>query len=102
MRRFLLAFLFFPLLSLGMLSPASAQAHPVLTRLQLRDRVVVIESGQDSVLYTISTKDGKTLDIKLNETELQAKHPEIYASIQPAIAKPNSTLMMLNVKQLGQ
>ncbi|KAM3091369.1 hypothetical protein ACKFKF_33285 [Phormidesmis sp. 146-12] len=46
MRRCLLAFLFFPLLSLGMSSPASAQEHPVLTRLYLRDRVVVIESGQ--------------------------------------------------------
>jgi hypothetical protein len=99
MRRFLLAFLFFPLLSLGMSSPASAQEHPVLTRLHLRDRVVVIESGQDSALYTITTEDGKTLDVKLNETELQAKHPEIYESVQPAIAKPDSTLMMLDVRQ---
>jgi hypothetical protein len=90
MRQLFLAFLLVPILGFG---AVSAQ-EPVLSRLEMRDRTVVIESGKDGILYTVKTKDGKILDAKLNGSELQAKHPQIYETVQPAIANPNSPLMI--------
>jgi hypothetical protein len=90
MRQLFLAILLLPILGFG---SVSAQ-EPILSRLEMRDRTVVIESGKDGILYTVKTKDGKILDAKLNEAELQAKHPQIYETVQPAIAYPNSKLIM--------
>lgn len=99
MRQILLAMLLVPILGWGVTIPSPAQEKSVLSRLEMRDYNVIIEASADEILYTISTKDGKILDAQLNQAELQAKHPQIYENIQPAIASPDSMLMMLHDKQ---
>jgi type II secretory pathway component PulC len=73
------------------------QNNPTITRLVMRDRIIVISQGEDEVKYSVKTKDGDVINANLNEAELAAKHPDIYEQVRPAYAGDNKmpTLMML-------
>ena len=78
---------------------SSAQAQTTLTRLVLRDHEITISRGANgTTLYDVHRDNGQALDVALNVTQLQAKYPSIYDSLQPAIARgaadPNLMLMM--------
>lgn len=60
--------------------------RPAITRLVLRDRTIVISSGSDGLVYSVSTPDGTVVDANLSEEQLQAKYPDVYDNIRPAIA----------------
>ncbi len=91
----------FAILTASIIIPAARihaeQNNPTITRLVMRDRIVVISQGEDEVKYSVKTKDGNVINANLNETELAAKHPDIYEQVRPAYAGDNKmpTLMML-------
>lgn len=76
------------ILGLSILAGGSTRANEQLeiTRLALRDRVIVISSSPNGPLYSIGTKDGAVLDANLSIEELQAKYPDVYEKVQPAVA----------------
>ena len=69
-----------------------AQKYVVLGSLQSRDKVVTISQGPKGIVYTIKTKDGKTVAKELNEKDLQAKYPGIYHQIKSGLAANDATL----------
>jgi type II secretory pathway component PulC len=82
---------------MGTASIRAEQNNPTITRLVMRDRIVVISQGEDEVKYSVKTKEGNVINANLNESELAAKHPDIYEQVRPAYAGDNKmpTLMML-------
>lgn len=62
-----------------------------LTTLVLRDHKVTITSTPNGFAYTVRSSDGTILDAQLNDTQLQAKHPEIYDAVRPAMADGKGT-----------
>lgn len=76
-------------LLIGVFTPVVSQAdqQPIISRLQLRDRVVTISSQANGELsYSIKSPNGEVLDASLSEEQLLAKYPEIHQQIRPAIA----------------
>jgi hypothetical protein len=65
---------------------ASEPERLPITTLMMRDQVITIANGSNGLLYTVSTLDGKELDTHLDDAQLQAKYPDLYESIRPAIA----------------
>ena len=103
MRSRYLALFLVPLSSLLLASaPAlelSAESQTVLSRLVLRDYTVTISQGAGGVeRYDVYAQNGQVLDASLNVTQLQAKYPDVYGSLQPAVAgsldRSDSLLMM--------
>jgi hypothetical protein len=68
-----------------------ASEHLPLTTLVLRDRVITINSGPNGLSYTISNQDGTVLDAQLSDAQLQAKYPEVYDDVRPAMAGSKKT-----------
>ncbi len=99
-----LALLFIPfygLLLAGTPAPdlSSTQEKTALTRLMLRDYEITISQGANGVTqYDVHGDNGQALDVALDVTQLQAKYPSLYNSLQPAIARgaadADSMLMM--------
>ncbi|KAM3110586.1 hypothetical protein ACKFKH_05280 [Phormidesmis sp. 146-20] len=65
-----------------------SEPSPTISRLVLRDRIVVITSVQKGLLYSVKTDRGEVLDANLSEAQLEAKHPELYQKLRPAVARP--------------
>jgi len=59
---------------------------PVIIHLEKRNEVITIMSGQEGLLYTVRTKDGRMLGQYLSEQELQAKLPDIYHFLKKSYA----------------
>ncbi len=68
-----------------------AQEHPTITRLVMRDRTITVTSDSNGLLYSVSTKDGTVLNANLREEQLQAKYPDVYENVRPAIASDKVT-----------
>jgi hypothetical protein len=64
---------------------------PVIIHLEKRNEVVTIISGQEGLLYTVSTKNGRILGQNLSEQELQTKLPDIYHSLKKSYAGCNQS-----------
>lgn len=67
-------------------STATRAEEPTITRLEMRDRVVLITSDSEQLKYSILSPDGTILDAELSEAQLADKHPELYDRVRPAIA----------------
>lgn len=68
-------------------STATRAEEPLtITRLEMRDRVVLSASGTNGSQYSVITKNGIVLDAKLSEEQLAAKHPDVYEQVRPAFA----------------
>jgi hypothetical protein len=76
----------FLILSVNLVSTATRAEEPTITRLEMRDRAIVITSDSDGLKYSIVSPDGTVLDAKLSEAQLADKHPELYDRVRPAIA----------------
>lgn len=63
---------------------ANQSATPIVGSLQLRDHR--IEFNADNT-YTIYNHTGTVLAEEINLAQLQAKHPELYEVLEPAIAE---------------
>nr|WP_155751752.1 hypothetical protein [Scytonema sp. UIC 10036] len=62
-----------------------------LTTLDLRDHQITINSTPNGFAYTVRSSDGTILDAQLNDTQLQAKYPDIYDAVRPAMADGKGT-----------
>ncbi len=71
---------------------ASTKKDGVIGYLESRDKIVTIFKGPNGAVYTIKTKDGKTLDTKLSEKNLQAKYPTLYNQVKHGLAGNDATL----------
>lgn len=91
MVRVLIMMFLIPVLGLGVVAATSAKEPEaeVVAQLVTRDRIVLIYAGSEGAHYTIKTQDGEVLDANLSDREFQAKHPDIYERIKPAIARPD-------------
>ncbi|GAB1538828.1 hypothetical protein NUACC21_14920 [Scytonema sp. NUACC21] len=73
-----------------------ASDNPPLTTFVMRDRKITITNTPNGLAYTVSSIDGKVLDDKLNDAQLQAKYPEVYDAVRPAMADGNQTNPMMS------
>jgi hypothetical protein len=80
----------------GQQSPAAKDV--VLGYLESRDRIVTLLRGTKGTIYTIKTKDGKTLATKLQEKDFQAQYPQLYDQIKYGVAGNDATLRWLSGK----
>ena len=71
---------------------ASAGKEVVIGYLESRDRVVTLLRGSKGTVYTVKTKDGKTLAMKINEKDFQAQYPALYDQIKHGVAGNDATL----------
>ncbi len=60
--------------------------YPVIGSLKARKGTIVIMSGPDGPLYTVTDSSGVVVQRRLSEKELQARHPKIYDQIKGALA----------------
>jgi hypothetical protein len=75
-------------------TPSSA-SNPVVVRLALRDRTVVITSARSGRQYSVLGTADEILQADLSEQQFAEAYPEFAELLQPAIADPDSELMML-------
>ncbi len=77
-----------------------AEEPATITRLVMRDRVIIITNAQDGVKYSVKTKDGSVLSANLTEDELAQKHPDVYEQVRPAYAGDEKMpgLLMMQVQ----
>jgi len=86
--------------SRGGTHPASVQIDspgnklPVIVYLETRKRVVTIMSGHEGRIYTVTTKDGRTLGQHLCEQQLQEKLPNIYYFLKTSYADDERTVVI--------
>lgn len=71
---------------------ASPDKDIVIGHLQSRDKIVTISKGQKGSVYTIKTRDGKTLKANLSEKDFQAKYPTLYEQVKYGLAGNDATL----------
>jgi hypothetical protein len=64
----------------------------VIGHLHFKDKIVTVSRGPKGTLYTITTKDGKTLATKLEEKDLQAQYPDVYHQIKSGVAGNDAAL----------
>lgn len=83
-------------LAIGGATATYAEENPTVVKLVMRDRVVHVTSTPDQVVYSVQTRDGKVLDANLSGEELQAKHPEVYNTLRPAIANGKDTHLQMS------
>jgi exo-beta-1,3-glucanase (GH17 family) len=91
MRRISVATLVVLALSVLFSTATRASEHQPLTTLVLRDRVITINNGPKGLSYTVKTQDGTVLDAQLSDAQLQAKYPEVYDNVRPAMAGSEKT-----------
>jgi hypothetical protein len=64
----------------------AADRYSVIGYLEKRDRVITIKSGPQGPVYSVATKEGKTLFENLSPGQLKAQAPEIHDFIRGAMA----------------
>lgn len=106
MRSKYLALLLVPfagLLLAGKPTPDHTAGGATITRLVLRDYEISIAQGENGAArYDVYANSGQALDTNLDTTQLQAKYPNVYDRLQPAVAggEADSTMMMLDLNYL--
>ncbi len=70
---------------------ANESEKPIVTRLQMRDRTILIKNNGDGLRYSVKAEDGTVLSANLTEAELASKYPNLYETVRPSIASPNGS-----------
>jgi hypothetical protein len=81
-----------PLVEQNTKQKATAEKSNVMGYLQSRDKIVTIITGPKGTVYTVKTKDGKTLAMDLNEKDLETKYPAIFHQVKYGLAGNDATL----------
>ncbi|NEQ44773.1 MAG: hypothetical protein F6K00_14905 [Leptolyngbya sp. SIOISBB] len=76
-------------------SPSASASDPIVVRLALRDRMVIVTAAQVGRQYSVLETSGEVLHADLSENQFAEQYPELAELLQPAIAETNSELMML-------
>ena len=66
--------------------PRKISSNPVIGHLKTRDKFLTIRTGPDGPLYTVKSKDGRTLAVDLPGADLSAKFPELKDVVEGGIA----------------
>lgn len=74
-----------PLVSGPMATPSNAE-FTVIGSMQNRDRVVTVKTGPAGIVYSIATKDGKSLYENISPEKLKAEAPELHQFIETGTA----------------
>ena len=72
--------------------------YPVLGHLKTKDKFITIRTGPDGPLYTVKSKDGKTLAMDLPAEKLYAEFPELKDVLEQCIAADDARLLLRNQK----
>jgi type IV pilus biogenesis protein CpaD/CtpE len=67
-------------------APDATPQGPVIVRLVGQHQTVTVTSSPDGPLYTAQTSDGRTIVANATLAELRRDNPEVYRSIEPALA----------------
>jgi hypothetical protein len=70
---------------------ADDKNEAVVTKLQTRDKVILIKNQASGLTYSVKSEDGTVLSANLTEAELASKHPDLYEKVRPAVAFPNGS-----------
>lgn len=76
-------------------STSTSASEPVVVRLALRDRQVVVTAAQVGRQYSVLGTSGEVLHANLSEDQFAERYPELAELLQPAIAESHSELMLL-------
>ena len=71
---------------------ASTDEDMLIGYLEKHGQVIAIYAGDEGPLYTIKTKDGEVIAEKIDEKQLQAKHPDLYRDLKSAVAGNDASL----------
>ena len=71
----------------------SADDMPVIGHLEKRGQVITIYAGEKGPLYTVKTKEGKIIAEKIDDTQLQARLPDLYRDLKSAVAGNDASLI---------
>jgi hypothetical protein len=68
------------------LAAANNADFTVIGTMQSRDRIVTVKTGQVGIVYSIATKDGKSLYENIPADKLKAEAPELHRIIDTGTA----------------
>ncbi len=69
-----------------------ASGGSVIGRLKTRDKFITIRTGADGPLYTVKSKEGKTLAMDIPAAQLSARFPELKDVVERGIAGDDASL----------
>jgi hypothetical protein len=75
-----------PSASVKAAKPDKDDQYHVIGYLEKRDRVITIKSGPKGTVYSVATKDGKTLFENVSSEQLKAQAPELHDLIKTGVA----------------
>lgn len=70
---------------------ANEPTSTLVTRLQMRNKTILIKNNGDGLKYSVKAEDGTVLNANLTEAELASKYPDLYETVRPSIAFPDSS-----------
>jgi exo-beta-1,3-glucanase (GH17 family) len=70
---------------------ADDKNEAVVTKLQMRDKIVLIKNQASGIKYSVKSQDGTVLSANLTEAELASKHPDLYEKVRPSVAFPDGS-----------
>lgn len=65
--------------------------NTAITRLQMRDKVILIKNEPDGIRYSVKSENGVVLSANISEAEFATKYPGLYENVRPAIAFPDGS-----------
>ncbi|BDA70852.1 hypothetical protein CAL7716_050180 [Calothrix sp. PCC 7716] len=63
----------------------------VVTKLQMRDKIVLIKNQASGIKYSVKSQDGTVVSANLTEAELASKYPDLYEKVCPSVAFPDGS-----------
>ena len=73
----------------------AAESFPIVGYLEKRNYVITIKSSPHGTIYSIATKDGKTLHENVSAEQLKAKAPELYEAVKTGLANDARLQLMM-------
>ncbi|RUT09155.1 hypothetical protein DSM106972_012080 [Dulcicalothrix desertica PCC 7102] len=70
---------------------ADDKNEAVVTKLQMRDKIVLIKNQASGLKYSVKSENGTVLSANLTEAELASKYPDLYKKVRPSVAFPNGS-----------
>jgi len=68
----------------------AAESYPIITRLEMRGKMITIMKGPDGPLYTVKSAKGEVLADGLGEKDFRAQLPELFRVIKTALVGGDS------------
>lgn len=70
---------------------ADDKNEAVVTKLQMRDKIVLIKNHASGIKYSVKSEEGTVLSANLTEAELASKYPDLYEKVRPSVAFPDGS-----------